>query len=300
MFHESYGCVLQDFCVDVEVGYFRALSECAEHCVCSAAYAALQIEETFWYESFLEVEQEEVGYVLTYLCCDGVGVFEGACFVGDVAFDYADDAVGIYFDVGFADAVACLGYHDGLAEGVVFYFVDVVYAFAVRAVECVEFHDDAFCGEAAYGWADTACGCEIYVCFVAYLFDGACFDDGPVYFSYVALAYLCGHVGEVVVEVVEAIAVDVLAEVRVCGVGGTEVDGVGIGEFAVATLSSAGTGEDADFERSSCCVFCLCLSGYFCWCALGCACGCESAQADGLSVLDEGCCFGSRNSIEVH
>ena len=98
----------------------------------------------------------------------------------------------------------------------------------------------------------------------------------------------------------EGVLVDVLAEVGIGGVGSTEVNGEGVRKVAVAALARAGSGEDADFERPSGSMFCLCLLGYFCGCTLCYACWREATQADGLSVLDECCSFCSGKFVEVH
>ena len=87
--------------------------------------------------------------------------------------------------------------------------------------------------------------------------------------------------------VVDLVHVHTLAEVGIRGVGSAEVDGLCIGQCAVATLTSAGTRDDADLEGAAGFVLGFCLLGNFCRSALRGACRSESAKTDGLAVLYE-------------
>ncbi len=277
------------------------MSKRAQHGVCSAAHAALQVEEGGRNESCTHVGKQEVRHVLSYLVGDGVGILEGTRLVGHVALYDAHDALCVYFHIGLAYAVARLEDGHGRAEWMILQLIDVVQSLALGAVEGVELYDDALGGETADGGADAAGSGEVDVCLGAHLFDGACLDDRPVHLAQITLAYLRRHVGEVEVAVVEiGVAVDVLAEVGIGGVGRAEVDGVSVGEHAVAALSGACTCEDAHLEGFARSMFCLCLLGKFGGSAFGGTCRREATQSDGLSVLDKGSCLSSRDFIEVH
>ena len=234
------------------------------------------------------------------MCGDGVGGFECTCLVGDVAFDDAFDAVGVHFHIGFTDAVARLHDHDGRAIGMVFYFVYVMDAHALFAVESVDFDDDAFACQTADGGADTSCGRQVNTCLTACLFDFARLDDGPVYLSEITLADLSGHVGKVEVGIRNLIIVDMRTEVFVRGVRGAEFNGMSVGQHAVATLSCGCSGKDVDLKFFALRVFFLGFSGYLCRYAFRYASRCETAQSDGISVLDESSSFGCCDFVESH
>ena len=91
-----------------------------------------------------------------------------------------------------------------------------------------------------------------------------------------------------------------LAEIGIGGVGRTEINGLGIGQCTVATLACAGTGEDANLEGSSCCVFCLGLFGNGSRDALGHTRRCKSAQSNGVSVLYQRGSLDCSNFSEFH
>ena len=182
----------------------------------------------------------------------------------------------------------------------VFYFVHIVDTHALFAVEGIDFDDDAFACQTADGGTDTSCGRQVNTSLTACLFDFASFDDGPVYLSEITLADLSGHVGKVEVGIRNLIIVDMRAEVFVRGVRGTEFDGLGIGQHAVATLSSRCAGKDVDFKLFAFSMFFLCFSGYLCRYAFRHTGGCEAAQSDGISVLDEGSSFGCCDFVESH
>ena len=295
-----YGGILEHFGIDVEVRHVRAFSQCAQHGVGTAAHAALQVEEGGRNLAVLQVFQQERGHVVADLRGDGVWVFEGAGFVGDVAFDDSLDAVGIHFHVGFAYPVVGLRDHDGGAIGVVFYLIYVMDAHAFLAVEGIQLDEDAFPGKPAHGGADAA-GCrEINVCLVAYQLHFAGLDDGPVHMPQVALADLGSHVGQVEVGIGNLVVIDVCAEVFVRRVGCAEFDGMHVGQHAVAALSCGSSRQDVDFELSSCGMFCFCLFGDFRRYALRYTGRRESAQPDGISVLDEGGRLGSRDFVKSH
>ena len=174
-------------------------------------------------------------------------------------------------------------------------------ALAVGTVECIELYDDALGGESAYRGTDAACCSQVDVRLAAHFLDGTSLDDGPVHLPEVALANLRSHVREVQVGIVQVrIAVDVLAEVGVGGVGRTEIDGIDVGELAVAALARAGTGEDTDLEGAACSMLCLCLLRNFGRSTLGNACRRKTTQANSLSVLNKRCSLCSSKFIEFH
>ena len=295
-----YGSVLEHFGVDVEVGHLGALAQCAKDGVGTATHTALQVQETLGDKTLAHVVQQEVGNVLANLVGDGVGILETASLVGDVALYDTYDAVGVNLDVGLADAVVSLCNHDGLAEGMVLYLVNVVYALALGRVESVQFHDDATLGQTAHRGADTTGGGQVDMGLGTYLLDGACLDDTPIQFAKIALAYLCGQIAQVQVVVVDLVHVHTLAEVRICGVGCAEVDGLCICQSAVATLSGAGACDDADLEGTAGSMLGFGLLRYFCWSALGGTCRSKSTKANGVAVLYEGSSLGSSDFVEFH
>ena len=169
---------------------------------------------------------------------------------------------------------------------------------ALGAMEGVYFYEDAALSETASCGANTSGSGEEDVCLGAVNFNVASFDDGPVDVAEVALANLCGHVGEVEIGVANLVEVDVLAEVGVGGVGSTEAQGLFVGEYAVAALTCAGTGEDVDLEGPTGFVFDVCFLSYFGGDALRYAGRCEAREAEGVAVLNHCCGFGSSKTFD--
>ena len=167
-------------------------------------------------------------------------------------------------------------------------------------MESVEFDNDAFGGKTTNGRADAACSGQIDVCLVANLLYSTSLDDCPIDLSEITLTNLGCHIGEVQVRIVECILIDVLAKIRIGGVGRTEVNGTGIREVAIATLTCAGSCENTNFEGASGSMFSFCSLGNLCRCTFGNACGRKATQANSLSILDKCCSFGSGKFIKVH
>ena len=298
--HELYGSILEHLGVDVEVGDFRALAQCAKDGIGTTTHTALQVQETLGDKPLAHVVQQEVGNVLANLVGDGVSILETASLVGDVTLYDTYDTVGINLNVGLADAVGSLCYHDGFAEGMVLNLVNVVYALALGRVESVQFHDDTTLGQTAHRGADTTGGGQVDVGLGTNLLYCTCLDDTPVQLAKIALAHLCGQIAQVEVVVVDFVHVHTLAEVSICGVGCAEVDGLCICQSAVATLSGAGACDDADLEGTAGGMLGFGLLRYFCGSALGGTCGSKSAQANGVAVLYEGSSLGSSDFVEFH
>ena len=167
-------------------------------------------------------------------------------------------------------------------------------------MEGIQFDENAFAGKPTHRGANAAGSREINVCLVAYQLHFAGLDDGPVHMPQIALTDLGGHVGKVEVGVRNLVVVDVCAEVFVRRVRRTELDGMHVGQHTVAALSCGSSRQDVDFELPSYGMFRFCLFGDFRRYALRYTGRRESAQPDGISVLDEGGRLGSRDFVKSH
>ena len=146
MEHEVDDGVLKHFCVDFHGWHVRVASEGEEDSVGCCTHTALEWEESWGDDAALLLVHEEVGHVFSYLVCDWVGVLECACFVGDVALYHSHDFVRFKLEIGCADAVGHLLYHDRLAHRWVERFIYVMNADRLWRVEGVKFEDySLFC-----------------------------------------------------------------------------------------------------------------------------------------------------------
>jgi hypothetical protein len=87
--------------------------------------------------------------------------------------------------------------------------------------------------------------------------------------------------------VIDFVHVHTLAEVRICGVGCAEINGLCICQCTVAALAGASTSDDADLKGTASSMLGFGLLSYFCRSALGSTSRGKSAQTDGLTILDE-------------
>ena len=173
---------------------------------------------------------------MAYLCRDRVRVLEGACLVRYVTLYDTDNLPRVNLDVWLADAVSDMGYHDWLAAWRVERLVDIVQETCLRVVERVELNDDLV-SAARHSGRYAACCCEVSLADSLALLDGRALQYSPVYLAVESVAYLLCHVAEVEVGIVYLACIDMLAEVRVCGVGGAEPYRLCVGEDTVGALS---------------------------------------------------------------
>ena len=96
---------------------------------------------------------------------------------------------------------------------------------------------------------------------VAYFLDVANLEDSPVHFAVEAVTQFLCHVAQMQVIVRDFAQVHVFAEIGVCRVRSTILDGLCVSQVAVGRLSGAGTCEDAYLELASGLVFSHCNLG---------------------------------------
>ena len=246
----------------MEVGNLGALTQSTQYSVSTATNTTLQVEEALGDKTSPQVVEQEVCYVLTNLGSDRIWILECASLIGNIALDNTNDTVCIHLDVRLANTIACLADIDGLAEGMILNLVNIMNTLAVGTVESIQPDDDTVLSPTTGCGAEPARGSRIDAALVAYLLDGTSLDDSPINITQVTLTDLGSHVREVEVGIMQLVKINVLTEIRVGGIRGTEVYGLCIGQCAVATLTCAGTCEDANLEGTAGCMLCLCLLCY--------------------------------------
>ena len=90
------------------------------------------------------------------------------------------------------------------------------------------------------------------------------------------------------------------AEVGIGGVGGAVLDGLGIGQVAVGTLSGGGSGEETHLEGTSGLMLGNGNLGQFLGHSLGGTRGGETAQSEIFSIFYQCCSFGSSHACISH
>jgi hypothetical protein len=92
-------------------------------------------------------------------------------------------------------------------------------------------------GQTGSSRRDTTCSGQEDMIVVTHLFNVAHLKDSPVNISIEAIAKLLCHMTQVQVVIGDFTQVDMLAEIRIGGVGSTIKDSLGIGQVAISALS---------------------------------------------------------------
>ena len=193
---------------------------------------------------------EELSSQETNFIGNRVAVLEGTGLIGDVTLDDTHHFLFRNRDVGFADAVADMLDRNGLAIRRIEGLIDVVDEFGIRIVERVELEDDLL-GQTGTRRRDTTGSGQVDVIVVAHLLDVTNLEDGPVNVTIETIAQLLCHVAQVQVVVGNLAQIDVLAEIRVRGVGSTIEDSLCICQIAIGRLTRRGTREDGHLKLAA-------------------------------------------------
>ena len=121
---------------------------------------------------------------------------------------------------------------NSLAVGGIQWLIDVVDELGIGIMERVQLQDDLLSQTGSRG-RDTAGSSQVDMIVVAYLLNVTNLKDSPVYIAVETIAQLLCHVAQVQVVVGNLAQVDVLAEVRIGGIGGTILDSLCICQHTV-------------------------------------------------------------------
>ena len=149
-------------------------------------------------------------------------------------------------------------------------------------------------------WRDTTSGSQIYMIVITNLFYITNLKDSPVQIAIETIAQLLCHVTQMQVVVWDLTHVDMLTEIRVCGVRSTIEDSLGISQVAICALSCRSTSEDCYLELTTSlvlsngdlCQFLCCCLGHTCWC--------KATHSDMFAILNHCCSLGSSNTCISH